>query len=45
MCMYLHTNTVQKKREILNTHISTLMKMFAKLITGHIPVMIRMERC
>ena len=37
--------TVLKKRKIKYTHISTLIKMFAKLITGHMPVMIRMERC
>ena len=37
------SNTVQK-REKLNTHISTWIKMFAKLITGRVQV-IRMERC
>ena len=44
--IYPQTGQIQfKKREKLNTHISTLIKMFAKLITGCVPVMIRMERC
>ena len=44
--IYPQTGRIEfKKREKLNTHISTLIKMFAKLITGHMPVMIRMDRC
>ena len=36
---------IPKMRKKLNTHISTLIKMFAKLITGHMQVMIRWKRC
>ena len=44
--IYPQTGRIQfQKREKLNTHISTLIKMFAKLISGCVQVMIRLERC
>ena len=44
--IYPQTGQIEfKKREKLNTQISTLIKMFAKLTTGHMAVMIRMDRC
>ena len=35
----------ERVRVHVNTHINTKIKMFAKLITGRVQVMIRMERC